>query len=173
MVDAAAWAPTDDAACAVIAATFQRRLLSLDEVDAVLHRLPRLHRRRLIALVAADAAGGSHSLAELDYLRHNRRFGLPEPTRQQIRTDASGKRRYLDVYYEEWGVHVEIDGGQHTHPQAQWSDMRRQNLVWIKGNRVLRFPAWLVRVRPAEVFDQVRAALIAAGWRPSADLGTW
>ncbi len=63
-------------------------------------------------------------------------------------------------------MHVEIDGIQHADPLASWADMSRQNQLWIKGDRVLRFPAWLVRERPAEVIAQVRAALIAAGWRP-------
>jgi hypothetical protein len=44
------------------------------------------------------------------------------------------------------------------------ADMLRQNQVWIAGDRVLRFPAWLIRARPAEVADQLRAALAAAGW---------
>jgi hypothetical protein len=42
--------------------------------------------------------------------------------------------------------------------------MKRQNDLWVAGDRVLRFPAWLVRRRPAEVAAQVRAALVAAGW---------
>ena len=44
--------------------------------------------------------------------------------------------------------------------------MRRQNELWIPGDRVLRFPAWVVRERPSDVLAQVRAALIAAGWQP-------
>jgi very-short-patch-repair endonuclease len=59
---------------------------------------------------------------------------------------------------------VEIDGAQHLEVRAAWADMKRQNDLWITGVRVLRFPAWLVRTRPAEVLAQVRAALIAAGW---------
>ena len=34
------------------------------------------------------------------------------------------------------------------------------------GDRILRFPAWLVRAHPADVAAQVRAAVVAAGWRP-------
>jgi very-short-patch-repair endonuclease len=64
-------------------------------------------------------------------------------------------------------VHVEIDGEQHVESRARWADMRRQNDLWISGDRVLRFPAWVVRRHPAEVAEQVRAALEAAGWRPS------
>lgn len=170
VIDAAQWARSDDEACAIVAAAFQRGLVAADELRGVLDRLPRARRRSVIATATSDAAGGSHSLAELDYLRRSRRYGLPEPTRQQQRRDAAGKRRYLDVYYEKWGVHVEIDGGQHADPRHAWADMRRQNDLWIKGDRVLRFPGWLVRNRPDEVFAQVRAALLAAGWRPERDL---
>jgi hypothetical protein len=45
--------------------------------------------------------------------------------------------------------------------------MRRQNDLWIKGDRILRFPAWAVRHRPAETAGQLRRALEAAGWRPT------
>jgi very-short-patch-repair endonuclease len=103
-------------------------------------------------------------LAELDYLALTRRAGLPEPSRQQPRRDADGRRRYLDIWYDEYLVQVEIDGGQHLAARAAWNDMKRQNDLWIAGVRVLRFPAWLVRSRPAEVLCQVRAALTAAGW---------
>jgi very-short-patch-repair endonuclease len=120
----------------------------------------------VIARAADDAAGGAESLAELRYARLNRKYGLPEPTRQKVRLDPAGRRRYLDVYYDQWRVHVEIDGGQHNDPRHQWADMKRQNEIWITGDRVLRFPAHAVRRRPDEVFAQVRAALVAAGWRP-------
>jgi very-short-patch-repair endonuclease len=83
-----------------------------------------------------------------------------------VRTDARGRKRYLDVVFEEWKVHVEIDGGQHTEVGHWWADMRRQNDLWISGVRVLRFPAWVVRDRPGDVIAQVRAALLAAGWCP-------
>jgi hypothetical protein len=47
----------------------------------------------------------------------------------------------------------------------QWAeDMRRQNDIWVAGDRILRFLAWLVRSRPDEVAASVRAALSAAGW---------
>jgi very-short-patch-repair endonuclease len=83
-----------------------------------------------------------------------------------IRADAGGRRRYLDAYFDEYGVHVEIDGGQHTEAGTWWADMKRQNDLWVAGDRVLRFPAWVVRTRPAEVATQTRAALVAAGWCP-------
>jgi hypothetical protein len=45
-------------------------------------------------------------------------------------------------------------------------DMLRQNQVWIAGDRILRFPAWLVRADPAAVARQLHAGLTAAGWVP-------
>jgi hypothetical protein len=166
VVDAAQWAGSDDYACAIVAAAFQRGLVTAAEIHAVLDRLPRARRRSVIAAAADDAAGGAHSLAELRYARLNRKYGLPEPTRQKVRLDPAGRRRYLDAYYDEWQVHVEIDGGQHDDPLHQWADMKRQNEIWIPGDRLLRFPAFIVRRRPDEVFAEVRRALMAAGWRP-------
>ncbi|HEX8628920.1 MAG TPA: hypothetical protein VF755_12200 [Catenuloplanes sp.] len=167
LVDAARWAGSDDQARAIIASGFQQRLVGGDDIHEVVYRVHRLPRRSLILAAANDAREGSASLPELRYLRASRRAGLPEPSRQHRRVDGSGRTRYLDVYYRPWGVHVEIDGAQHLDVRAQWADMKRQNDVWISGDRVLRFPAWLVREHPDEVIAQVRAALTAAGWRPS------
>jgi very-short-patch-repair endonuclease len=165
LVDAAQWARSDDEARAIIAAEFQQRLTRADDIHAVLERLPRARRRKLIAATTIDADGGAHSLAEIDFLSLCRRSRLPEPSRQVVRRDAAGRRRYLDAYFDEWAVHVEIDGGQHLDSRQAWADMRRQNDLWIAGDRVLRFPAWALRADPAAVIAQVTAALKAAGWR--------
>jgi hypothetical protein len=165
VVDAARWAVSDLEARVLVAASFQQRLVGGDEVRRVLDSLGPVKRRRLIVTTAADAAGGAHSLAELDFLSLSRRVGFPEPTLQQVRHDATGRKRYLDFVYEEYSVHVEIDGSHHLDVRQAWADMSRQNALWIAGERVLRFPAWLVRERPDEVAAQVRAALVAAGWR--------
>jgi hypothetical protein len=92
LVDAAAWATSQDQARAVIAAGYQQRLVGGEEIHTVVHR--------------------------------------------------------LDVYYERWSVQVEIDGGQHLEIRAYWADMARQNDLWIAGDRLLRFPAWLIRDLP-------------------------
>jgi hypothetical protein len=165
LVDAAQWARTDAEARAIIAAGFQQRLVKAGDIEDVIGRLGRLRRRRLIRQTAADAAGGAHALSELDFLTLVRRAGLPEPVCQPVRYDAAGNRRYLDFYFERWRVHVEIDGGQHLDPAAAWADMRRQNDLWLPGDRVLRFPAWAVRNTPQEVIAQLHTALTEAGWR--------
>ena len=170
VVDAASWARSDDEARTVVAMVFQQRMTTLADITEVLDRLPRAKRRRLVIRTSVDAAGGAHSLGELEALRLIRAAGLPEPTSQQVRTDATGRRRYLDLYWKEWRLHVEIDGAHHLDPRQAWLDAERQNQVWIAGERVLRFPAWVVRERPRQVVEDIRRALIVAGW--SGDLGT-
>jgi very-short-patch-repair endonuclease len=168
LVDAAAWAPTEDVARAFVAAGYQQQLVTGDEVERVLARRGPVPRHAVILEAARDARGGAHSLPEAQLRRHLRRARLPLPRLQVRRQDTDGVVRYLDGYYDDWRIHVEVDGGQHVEVRSYWADMRRQNAVWIAGDRVLRFPAWAVRHRPADVVDQVRAALRAAGWRGAA-----
>jgi hypothetical protein len=167
MIDAAQWAPTDREAVAIIAACFQQRLVGLVDVEPALARMPRVRRRKVILAAISDAAGGAESIFEVDFARLCRRAGLPEPSRQVSRTDRAGRRRYRDVHFDRWGVHVEIDGGQHMEVKAWYADMRDHNEIAIAGERLLRFPGWALRQRPHEVLADVRAALAAAGWKAS------
>lgn len=166
VVDAAQWARTDDESRTVIAASCQQRLVAPDEILTVISTMPRAKRRALMLETTHDVAGGAQALGELDLLRLCRRYGLPLPDLQQRRTDATGRVRYLDAYWREWRLHVEVDGAHHMDARQWETDLRRQNALWVAGDRVLRFPSWQVRRRPAEVAAQLRAALIAAGWRP-------
>ena len=165
-IDAARWARSDDRARTIVTAAFQQRLVLPAEMLAGVHRISRLERRELIISTIHDAAGGSESISELEFFDLCRRGGLPLPSRQTVMKDASGRRRYRDAYFEEWRLHVEIDGGQHMDVGSWWADMQRQNEMWISGDRVLRFPAWALRNEPQKVVAAVRRALINAGWRP-------
>jgi very-short-patch-repair endonuclease len=82
-----------------------------------------------------------------------------------VRVDAAGRRRYRDVYFDRWRLQVEIDGGQHMQVSSWYADMRQHNEIIIAGERLLRFPAWMIRYKPDEAAAQLRAALTAAGWR--------
>jgi len=166
VIDAAQWSATDDRARAIIAAAVQQRLVDGGGMMRALARMTRVRRRCLITTTINDAAGGCESIAEQDFLRLCRRGGLPMPNRQSATVDSSGRRRYRDAHFEEWSVHVEIDGGHHTEVRQWWLDMRRQNDMGIAGDRVLRFPAWAIRHDADRVLSQVRAALVAAGWQP-------
>ncbi|UWZ40615.1 hypothetical protein Drose_27395 [Dactylosporangium roseum] len=166
IIDAAQWAHSDDEAVAVVAAGFQQRLVGGDDVRQALRRAAPMRRGTLIAEVAAAAAGGSASISEVEFLRLCRRNGLPEPSRQVVRLDARGRKRYRDALFEEYQVHVEIDGSQHMESRAWNADMLQHNEIAIAGGRLLRFAAWQVRHRPGDVIAQLRAALVAGGWRP-------
>ena len=165
IVDAAAWARTDNEARLVLAAACQQRRVMPSQVLQVLAGMPTVRRRRLLRTTLADIAGGAQALAEIDLLALCRRLRLPVPDQQVRRVDGDGRNRYLDAYWKRWRLHVEIDGAHHM-PAEHWAaDMLRQNELWIAGDRVLRFPAWLLRERPAEVAHQIHTALHAAGWR--------
>jgi very-short-patch-repair endonuclease len=143
----------------IVAAACQQRLVRPEEILSVLAVLPRVRRRRLLRSTLGDIAGGAAALSELDLLALCRRFRLPMPETQKCRRDADGRLRYLDAYWREWQVLVEVDGGHHM-SAAEWSaDMIRQNEIWIARDRILGFPAWLLRTDPEEVAKQLRAAL--------------
>jgi very-short-patch-repair endonuclease len=166
LVDAAGWARGDNEARSIIAAGCQQRLVTPDEIMTVVERLPRARRRALILETAEYARGGAEALSEINFVKLCKRYGLPLPEMQERRKDASGRTRYLDAYWREWRLHVEVDGAHHMTVRSWEADMSRQNEVWIAGDRVLRFSAWQVRHRPAEVAEQLRKALEAAGWTP-------
>ncbi|MEU6022309.1 hypothetical protein [Micromonospora sp. NPDC047134] len=164
LVDAAQWVRTDEEAQQILAAGCQQRRATPRELAAVLDRLPRARRRRLIRETINDIAGGAEALSEIDLVRLCRRYGLPAPQAQQQRRDTHGRLRYLDAYWPQWRLHVEVDGGHHMDPRHWAADLRRQNRIWIEGDRILRFTAFDLRHRPEEVATQLRAALKAAGW---------
>ncbi|MEU4716013.1 hypothetical protein AB0F73_20505 [Micromonospora purpureochromogenes] len=166
LVDAAGWVRDVDGAQSTLAAGCQQRRVTPEEIRAVVDALPRAPCRQLIRETVADIAGGAEALSEIDFLRLCRRYGLPRPELQHRRKDAAGRARWLDAYWREWGVHVEVDGSHHMDVRHWAADMARQNDVWASGDRILRFPAWLVRARPDEVAATLHRALTAAGWRP-------
>jgi very-short-patch-repair endonuclease len=165
VVDGAAWAASEAAARTVIAVAFQQRRVSAEDVFEVLDQRWRLPRLGLIKRTVLDVAGGAQALSEIDFAVLCRRARLPDPDRQAVRRDGSGRVRYLDAYWKRWRLLVEVDGSHHLGAQRWAEDMLRQNQVWIEGDRVLRFPAGLIRSRPDVVVGQVRSALEAAGWR--------
>lgn len=165
-VDSAIWASTDDEARMILASVCQQGRASPDDIFEVLSVRRGLPRLRLIRTTMHDVAGGAHSLPELDLLRLCRKFSLPEPDRQMVRADAVGRRRYLDAYWKRWKLHVEVDGSHHMDARHWADDMLRQNDIWIKGDRILRFPASLIRSHPTLVARQLHAALERLGWRP-------
>lgn len=162
-IDVASWCPSERTAVGVLAAVVQQRLTSPTRLFETLARQGRIRRRRLIAATINDLAGGAQALSEIDYGRLFERWGLPLPTRQAIRLDHRGRRRYLDV---EWTLPggarraLEIDGMGHLEPNRWYADLLRSaDITATDGTPILRLPAGAARIDERLVADILRRFL--------------
>lgn len=162
-VRAAIWAVSDKQAALLLTMAVQQGIVSVDRLVVELVRIRRDRRRELLADVLLELAGGVRSMGELEFAAACRDRGLPEPTRQAVRSSRDG-RRYLDALWEPYGVAVEIDGIQHLAAPAVVADALRQNDLSLQGMTVLRLPLLGLRVAPDEFFTQIERALVAGGW---------
>jgi hypothetical protein len=127
-------------ACGILAAGVQQRLVTPDQLRVALEQAPRTRHRRLLSAAVEDIAQGAQAMSEIDFVRLCRRAGLPAPTRQAMRVEPGGRRRYLDA---EWTradgrrVVVEVDGALHLSPRRWWDDQLRQNELVIADDIVL------------------------------------
>ncbi|MDO5504470.1 MAG: hypothetical protein Q4G67_14990 [Actinomycetia bacterium] len=157
-------AVSDRAAALLLCMTVQQRIVATDRLLEVFRAWGRCRRRALIRAIIKDVCSGAHSLGELDFAELCRRYGLPPPTRQAVRTGANG-RVYLDVAWEDIGLVIEIDGGHHATALSPVLDALRQNDVVLAEETVLRVPVLGLRLFEEEFMSQVvRAfALKSAG----------
>ena len=84
--------------------------------------------------------------------------GLPRPrTQVEIRDRWGRVIGRPDLYYEEYKLGIEYDGGLHCDMLAE--DNRRQNRLLKAGVRLLRFTAGDVLGNPDRVVEEVRSML--------------
>lgn len=166
-VHAALWAVSDKQAVLILVMTAQQKLATTSELTDAMVPIRRHTRRRLIRRHLHDIGGGSESLGELDVLAGLRRRGLPEPERQPARRLSNGKV-YLDVEWEEWGLVLELDGGQHDAPEQRAADTFRDLEVTAGGSTVLRVPVFVWRLDEEGVLDRLTAVFISRGWSAAA-----
>ena len=155
-------------ACGILAAGVQQRLTTPEQLAAAVVGQDWLRHHAILRLAVDDIAQGAQALSEIDLGRLCRRFGLPDPIRQEVRVERTGRRRYLDAVWRRRDgkrVVVEVDGALHLVPRRWWDDQLRQNELVIAGSLVLRFPSVIVRLEPALVADQLRRIGIDAGVR--------
>ncbi|GAA4400611.1 hypothetical protein GCM10023168_09540 [Fodinibacter luteus] len=156
-VSAAAWAASDRQAVLVLCLVLQQRMTTPDRLLAAWHRCPtRMERprRQLLRAAVGDLCDGVRSLGELDFAGLCRENGLPEPSRQVVRT-LPGGRAYLDVEWEGIDLVVEVDGGHHALALAVVDDALRQNEVVLSDDRVLRIPVLGLRLEAERFMLQV------------------
>lgn len=162
VIDAATWTKSPRSACGLLAAAVQQRLTTADRLQAELAKAGLIRHRGLLRAVLVDIDGGAQSLDEAEFGAFLRAHGLPTPRRQVIRTDGSGRRRYLDVELvgpDGKVVHVELDGALHLVVTSYWEDMHRGNELLLTGARVMRYPSISWRLEPARVADQLHRVL--------------
>jgi very-short-patch-repair endonuclease len=161
------WAGSDREATYLLTLTVQQGLAPVEAIGREALRILRDRRRALLHAVVNDLLKGARSLGELDVARELRRRGLPPPVRQALRRDKRN-RYYLDLYWPQWRLVVEVDGIHHTWAENVIGDALRQNSLAIAKDTVLRLPLLGLRLNPDEFFDQIEEALMAAGWTAAA-----
>ena len=164
VVRAALWARSDRAAATLVAMTVQQRLTTPSALLAEWATVRAAPRRALLDAVIADVCDGAHSMGELDLARLCRAAGLPPADRQAVRTGPRGTV-HLDAWWDEEGVHVEVQGAHHYVGTAVVDDALRANEVVIADDAItLQIPVLALRLQPHRCLDQLRRAL-AAGRR--------
>lgn len=161
---AAASMRSSRAACAILAAAVQQRLVTAAHLATALRGAGRIRHRAVLTAAVRDIGQGSEALSEIDFVALCRRHRLPEPERQVIRRDSRGRRRYLDAEFRRRRdgrrVVVEIDGAVHLDVERWWSDQSRQNEITLDGDTlVLRFPSVALYTDELGVVQQLRRAL--------------
>ena len=147
-------------AIGLLATSVQQRLTSPERLRHTIPHIRKLHHGRTFRLVLDDIAGGAQSFAELDVDRMCREAGLLEPTRQVVRTDKEGRRRYLDcvwVLADGRTVVLEVDGSFHAEVIAWWKDMRRERAIVLSGDTVLRCSTIELRLERADILADLKA----------------
>lgn len=160
VVRAAQRAASDPQAATLLAMTVQQRIARPGDILEFWATVDASPRRDFLDVVIQNVCNGAHSLNEVDVARLCRQRGFPEPTRQQVRRGRSG-RVYLDVYWDDLGVHLEIQGAHHYQGLKGVDDALRSNEQAIRhaDDIQLQLPVLGLRTRPDAFMDQVGAAL--------------
>lgn len=162
-IDAASLSRRPDDVRALLCAPVQQRRLQVQQLRETVLRLGPVSGRGLMLRTLDDLQLGAQSTHELRFTRALRRAQLPQPDRQ-VWKQRPGGRRYLDCEWDEYDVHVEIDGLAHR-GVAEWvADLSRTNeLEIIAPRRRLRIVGFLLFEQEDVAVDQVRRALRAGG----------
>lgn len=146
-------------AIGLLAACVQQGLTTAPRLDLTIPLIRKLRHGRTFKLVLADIGGGAHSFAEINVARLCHQAGLVAPTRQVVRVDKQGRRRYLDCVWELADgrvVVLEVDGSFHADVGNWWRDMKRERGVVVRGDTVLRCSTVELRLEAADILDDLR-----------------
>lgn len=142
----------------------QRRLTSPARLRNTLADRTRHPHWSLIIDVLVDIADGVQSPLERRYLpKVERAHRLPAGLRNR-REDDGARAKYHDVRYGEFSTVVELDGRAPHRLEDAFRDLRRDNVLALADETVLRFGWRDVVGRPCAVAAQVAEALCRHGW---------
>jgi hypothetical protein len=148
-------------AIGLLAACVQQGLTTAPRFDITIPLIRKLKHGKTFKLVLADIAGGAQSFAEINIKRLCEDAGLMAPTRQVVRHDKQGRRRYLDcvwVLADGRVIVLEIDGSFHADVTNWWKDIKRERSVVVQGDTVLRCSTIELRLEAADVLDDLKRA---------------
>lgn len=163
-LDATSLCRDPDDVRALLCAPVQQRRLRPAELRSCLAIVGPLTGRSLVLRTLDDLELGAQSTHELRFTRGLRRRRLPPPEHQRLCRRPGGKA-YLDVWWERYRLHVEIDGLAHLRVSDWLADLARANELAIGGPATrLRFAGFQLLEQQDLVYDQVARALGAGGW---------
>lgn len=163
-VQAALWAPTARSSQLRLVVPIQQRLVRVPDVMEVFTRIRRHRFRVMLRDTLADIADGAQSLGELDFTRLCRQHGIPEPSRQAVRTTTQG-RIYLDVYWDDYQVALEIKGAGHLRPDQVSQDEIRSLDLQTSGDATAQLSLLTLRSSPGPFFGALGDLLVSRGWQ--------
>lgn len=163
----ALWAKSDRQAALLLSMVIEQGMTTAAHLGEELLRIKKDKRRLFLHTIVNDLLDGVRALGELDLARELRKRGLPPPAHQIVRKGKRG-RYYLDLYWPDLGVVVEIDGIQHTWAENVVNDALRHNDIALARDVVLRVPLLGLRLQPDDFYAQIGRALHEAAERRAA-----
>ncbi|HEX3964432.1 MAG TPA: type IV toxin-antitoxin system AbiEi family antitoxin domain-containing protein [Trebonia sp.] len=165
VLDLVAAAPALDDAYAWLSRAVTRRTVTPAMIADVLGSRKRFARRAWLQDAVTDVRDGIHFPLERRWVTDiERPHGLPAATRQAKRAGADGIR-YLDNYYEPYGLCVELDGAAFHPDEDRARDRRRDNETTIAASaETLRYGFKEVANRPCDQAEQFARALMKHKW---------
>src|SRR5579863_8272015 len=142
-----------------------RGLASVPQLRAALKARSRIRWRTLLTEALAEAQDGAMSPLERRYVRDVERVhGLPS-ARRQARRELAGGVRFLDNYYPDFRLCVELDGRTSHPPEQKWADASRDNDNLFRDDiATLRFGLLDVTTRRCVQASRLAALFLRRGW---------
>lgn len=165
VIDAAADASSELAAIAILSDAVRSRRTTAARLLQEARARRRLRSRELILGVLSDAATGTTSVLEVEYLRRVERAHRLPTARRQVR-DATSGVVYRDAEHEEFDLIIELDGRiGHSTTSERDADFERDLDAAVTDRDTLRLGWGQARVRPCQTATKLALVFQRRGWR--------